>query len=210
MTVVNIPPATLVQPWAPTTVYPAGGLVLQSGTLYSAKVNFTSGAVFNPNNWNTVVEGVQAFAPNTVYEAGQPIIQAGQIYTANVNFTSSASFGASDWTLIGGGYAPAVLAVATKTAAYTIVAADRVLLLDATTGGSYAQNLPTAVGWTTRLELAAIATNANTVTLTAAAGQLIIPPGGAGANTLVLGTQASGAAYGSVTLVSDGANWRVI
>lgn len=96
-------------------------------------------------------------------------------------------------------------ATVTKTGAYTLVTGtDKVVLADASAGG-FTLTLPTAVGFTAQFVLAAINTNTNLTTLATTSAQTID-----GAATLQLGPAGSGATYRAVTLVSDGANWRVV
>lgn len=87
--------------------------------------------------------------------------------------------------------------VASKTAAYTLVASDSVVLCNATSG-AFTVTLPTAVGISGRqYSIKRVNGGINVVTVAAASGETID-----GASTTSLLTQ-----YAVVTLVSDGANW---
>lgn len=94
--------------------------------------------------------------------------------------------------------------VITVTAAYTIVD-DFLVLADATSSG-FTVTLPPAVRSVgDPVTVKAITSGTNRVTLAAQAGDTID-----GAATVSLGNAASGAAYQSVTVVSDDATWRVV
>lgn len=85
-----------------------------------------------------------------------------------------------------------------------IVSTDHVIFYDATSA-PFTATLPTAVGFAGVLLLEAITATTNLVTIATTSSQTI-----EGANTVTLGTPASGAVYTVVTLVSDGANWRIV
>jgi hypothetical protein len=99
--------------------------------------------------------------------------------------------------------------VAIKTTTYTILTTDEIILADATSA-AFTLTLPTAVGNTTLYTISAINTNTNVVTIATTSSQTIAPPGQVGTTTVGLGTGASGAPYGSIQLVSDGSNWRIL
>ena len=92
----------------------------------------------------------------------------------------------------------------TKTANYTIVNTDHVVLVDATNGG-FTVTLPTAVGYSGRYTIAAVSAGTNVVTVGTTNSQTID-----GAPTTSLGTQASGATWSSIDVISDGSNWRTV
>lgn len=94
--------------------------------------------------------------------------------------------------------ASAGVVVSTKTANYTITAADGVILAN-TTSGSFAVTLPTAVGVTKAFHIKKIAA-ANTLTINTTSSQTI--DGGTSIAITALDE--------SITVVSDGANWRII
>jgi hypothetical protein len=79
-------------------------------------------------------------------------------------------------------------------------------LLNATSA-VFTRTLPTAVGFSGVYVLDAITTNTNLVTINTTDSQTI---DGYVSGALMLGSQASGAPYQAVTLVSDGSNWRII
>lgn len=90
--------------------------------------------------------------------------------------------------------------VTTKTAAYTLVDDDDVILADATVAG-FTLSLPAAAGRSGRtFDIKKIDSSVNGVT---------VDPNGAetidGSTTIVLNVQ-----HHSVTLISDGSNWRII
>jgi hypothetical protein len=92
----------------------------------------------------------------------------------------------------------------TVTTAYTLTGSDHVVLADATSA-AFTVTLPTAVGFSGRYTIDAISTGNNIVTLATTSSQTID-----GSSTTTLGTQASGAYWSSVDLISDGSNWRSI
>lgn len=92
----------------------------------------------------------------------------------------------------------------TVTGAYTVATSDNVILADATTA-AFTVTLPTAVGFSGRFTITGISSGNNVVTVATSASQTI-----SGASTVTVGTQASGASYSSVDVVSDGANWRIV
>lgn len=94
--------------------------------------------------------------------------------------------------------------VVKKTSNYTVTANDDVVLADATSAG-FALTLPTAVGFTGMLVLAATTTGTHLVTLNTVGGQTI-----SGSASLTLGTPEAGAPYQTVALVSDNSNWWII
>lgn len=97
-----------------------------------------------------------------------------------------------------------IKAQATKTAAYTLTSTDAVILANATSA-SFAVTLPTAVGTGgTEYVVKAITTNANIVTVETTSAQTID-----GKATVELTTTVAGG-YSSLTVVSDGANWRIV
>lgn len=86
----------------------------------------------------------------------------------------------------------------------TIVNTDSVILADAT-NAAFTVTLPTAVGFKGRFTITAVNTNNNVVTVATTSSQTIST-----ANTVTVGTQASGASYSSLDVVSDGSNWRIV
>jgi hypothetical protein len=90
------------------------------------------------------------------------------------------------------------------TSTYTLVSSDHVVLADATSA-AFTITLPTAVGFSGRYTIDAVSTGNNVVTVATTSSQTID-----GSSTTTLGTQASGAAWSSVDLVSDGANWHTV
>lgn len=91
-------------------------------------------------------------------------------------------------------------AITTKTAAYTLLITDSVILANATSA-AFTLTLPSAVGIEGRqYTLKKIDSSANAVTVDANGTQTID-----GALTFSLATQ-----YQSITIVSDGANWMII
>lgn len=101
--------------------------------------------------------------------------------------------------------ASAVMGVShTVYSTYTLTATDHVVMADSTSSG-FTITLPTAVGFNGRYTIDSISTGNNIVTLATTASQTID-----GSSTTTLGTQASGAIWSSVDLVSDGANWRTV
>jgi hypothetical protein len=143
--------------------------------------------------------------------AGHTIMDEGSALTARTNLdfvgigvtvTDNAGANKSVVTIPGGtaGTGYPTLTVATKTAAYTLVDADDVILGDATASG-FTITLPTAVGRTgAQFVIKRINTNANIVTIATTSSQTID-----GATTYELITPHAG-----ILVVSDGANWRVI
>jgi len=90
-------------------------------------------------------------------------------------------------------------ALATKTAAYILTAADSVLLADAT-GGAFTVALPSPSSIAGRqYTIKKIDSSANTVTIASTAGNID------GATTKVLSSQ-----WQAARVVSDGSNWFVI
>jgi hypothetical protein len=92
----------------------------------------------------------------------------------------------------------------TVTAAYTLAGTDHVVLADATSA-AFTVTLPTAVSFSGRYTIDAITTSTNLVTLATTSSQTID-----GASTTSIGTQASGAPWSSVDVISDGSNWRIV
>jgi hypothetical protein len=92
----------------------------------------------------------------------------------------------------------------TVTTTYTMTSTDHVVMADATSA-AFTITLPTAVGYSGVYNIEAITSTTNIVTLSTTSSQTI-----EAASTTSLGTNASGALYSSVTLVSDGANWRIL
>lgn len=94
--------------------------------------------------------------------------------------------------------------VVTKTSNYTITTSDDIVLADATSA-AFNLTLPTAVGFTGMLILAATTSGTNLVTVKTSASQTI-----SGGSTVVLGTIAGGAPYQTVALISDNSNWWIV
>jgi hypothetical protein len=92
----------------------------------------------------------------------------------------------------------------TVTTTYTLTSLDHVLLVDATSG-AFTVTLPTAVGFNGRYTIDAVTTTTNIVTLTTSSSQTID-----GSSSTTLGTNASGAYWSTVDLISDGANWHIV
>jgi hypothetical protein len=92
----------------------------------------------------------------------------------------------------------------TVTATYAIVNTDHNVLADATSA-AFTVTLPTAVGYSGRYTIDDITSTANLVTLATTSSQTID-----GNSSTTLGTQASGAPWSSIDLISDGANWRSV
>jgi hypothetical protein len=92
----------------------------------------------------------------------------------------------------------------TVTTTYGVSSTDHFVLADATSG-AFTVTLPTAVGFTGVYNIDAITTTTNQVTVATTSSQTID-----GNSTIPLGTQASGAIYVAITLMSDGANWRIV
>jgi len=109
--------------------------------------------------------------------------------------------GGSVTTIEGGAGGSALLAVASKTAAYTLTTADGVILGDAT-GGTFALTLPTAVGNTgVVFQLTKKDISANIVTVNTTSAQTI------GANSAT--SKILRRADDTLHVVSDGANWQI-
>lgn len=90
-------------------------------------------------------------------------------------------------------------AVVSKTAAYTVIRTDEVVLADAV-GGAFTVTLPTPVSIKgARYTVKRINAGVNAVTVGTAAGLID------GAATQLLATQ-----YAKLTFVSDNANWQII
>ena len=95
---------------------------------------------------------------------------------------------------------PISTAISTKTAAYTVIATDSVVICDATTAG-FTVTLPTAASIPGRqYTIKRINAGANVVTVGTTTSQTID-----GATTKALSAQ-----YASVTVVSDGTNWLTV
>jgi hypothetical protein len=92
----------------------------------------------------------------------------------------------------------------TVTTTYSVVASDHVIMADATSA-AFTITLPTAVGFNGILNIEAITSTTNQITLATTSSQTI-----EGSSTTSLGTGSSGALYSAVTLASDGANWRIL
>lgn len=147
---------------------------------------------------STKAAGFDALSPMTT---GGDIIYGGASGTgtrlangsAGQVLTSAGSTSAPTWTTI----ASSNLAVATKTANYTLTTNDNEILADAT-GGTFTLTLPTAVGNTGKVfYMKKIDSSANVVTVATTSSQTID-----GSTTRNLATQNE-----SWTVVSDGANW---
>jgi hypothetical protein len=102
----------------------------------------------------------------------------------------------SNWTPSGG--------ARTVTSATTLLTSDTVVLADASSV-AFTVTLPTAIGFNGRFTITAVTAGTNVVTVATTASQTI-----SGATTQTVGTQASGAGYSSLDVVSDGANWRIV
>ncbi len=93
-----------------------------------------------------------------------------------------------------------IVAVTTKTAAYTALDTDHVILCDASTG-AFTITLPAAAGRTGRMYyIKKIDSSANAVTIDGNASETID-----GGLTAVLTVQ-----FESVTIVCDGSNWHIL
>lgn len=99
----------------------------------------------------------------------------------------------------------------TVVAATSIVATDKTIQLDATSG-AITQPLPAVAAFAGRLTLVALTTTTNLVTLTPNGSDTITIPAAPPVSALNLGTWASGAPYTSAQLLPDAANgtWRVV
>lgn len=96
--------------------------------------------------------------------------------------------------------------VTTKTANFTITAANSIVLANAT-GGNFTLTLPTAVGFTGKLDIiATTSNNSRLVTVHPVGSQTISGVSG----DLTLGTTAAGAPYQTLSLVSDNSNWWIV
>jgi hypothetical protein len=92
----------------------------------------------------------------------------------------------------------------TVSTTYTLTATDHVIMADSTSA-SFTITLPTAVGFNGRYTIDSISSGTNVITLATTSSQTID-----GSSTTTLGSQASGAIWSSVDLVSDGANWHTV
>jgi hypothetical protein len=96
----------------------------------------------------------------------------------------------------------------TVSSAYTLTLSDHVLLANAGSG-PFTVTLPNAVGYFGRFtvtETSGSAVSGNYATVVTSPNTQTIN----GAASVTVGSQASGAAYSSVDLVSDGANWHIV
>lgn len=105
--------------------------------------------------------------------------------------------------------AGSVLSVITITSAYPVTAADDVIFADASLGQFDITLLSATTVAQKFLYICATTLTTNRVRLVTA-GESIIAAGQPGAATMYLGTLASGAVYAAVSMISDGANWRVL
>lgn len=126
-----------------------------------------------------------------------------------LNVPLGAGLVGSDGTLGGPSGTPLSSSVVTNvtrsiSSNYTLIATDHVILADATSAG-FTITLPTAVGYIGRYTIDAITSTANLVTVVTSSSQTID-----GVSTTTVGTQASGATWSSVDLISDGSNWRSV
>jgi len=92
----------------------------------------------------------------------------------------------------------------TVTTATTLASNDGVVFVDPTSA-AFTVTLPTAVGFSGRYTVTSTGSSSNVVTVATTSSQTID-----GASTVTVGTQASGATYKSVDVVSNGSNWRIV
>ncbi|MEY3459772.1 MAG: hypothetical protein RL215_2929 [Planctomycetota bacterium] len=108
----------------------------------------------------------------------------------------SSAAGAAAWIPLN----PALRALVSKSATYTVTKSDDIVLCNAS-GGAFTVTLPSAVGNTGRqFVVKRLNSGSNAVTVAAAGGQTID-----GAATVTLSSQ-----YQVITLVSDGSGWMLI
>lgn len=176
--------------WASGTTY-----AIDDGVRGSNGHNYISVAAGNLNHDPTTDDGTHwsDLLPGSVVTVSSGTPTPGQVpvFTGSGNATTPGSAGVSG-------------SAVTKTGAYTLTTSDHVVLADATSG-AFALTLPTAVGYSGIFFIRAINTNMNQVTIQTTGGQTID-----GSGSIVIGTLASGATYLAVTLISDGANWRIV
>jgi hypothetical protein len=104
----------------------------------------------------------------------------------------------SSYVALGGGGSGASWAWVTKSANYTILAADTNILVDAS-GAARTMTLPTAVSSTQRVTIKKKDSSTNTVTVATTSAQTID-----GSSNYIATLQNE-----SVTVVSDGSNWYI-
>ncbi|GHV24321.1 hypothetical protein FACS189465_1330 [Clostridia bacterium] len=82
-------------------------IIQNSGVLYAALVDFTSGVSFVATDWRELSGGsgssvskAQPFQPNYAYAQYEIIQNGGKLYAAIADFTSTAAFVVTDWQLI--------------------------------------------------------------------------------------------------------------
>lgn len=95
---------TAVPDFAPYTDYLKHQLVMYNGGLYRARNDFTSGAVFNPADWEAIeqqiITKVADFVPFHLYAKDEVITDGITIWRAKTDFTSGATFNALNWEKI--------------------------------------------------------------------------------------------------------------
>lgn len=101
-----LPYAPISATWLPNTAYKSGELVVNSGLIYSALADFTSGASFNSANW-ALVSGVLTdtgtlaqWTNNTPASAGTVWAYLGIMYCRRSTGTDS-TFIRANWTELG-------------------------------------------------------------------------------------------------------------
>lgn len=162
------------------------------------------GHTTNPSSTVDIVGGSALLpVPATAISDANTAASQYSLYLDEINKTLNVK-----WKESGGGVyskiihtqGPLTTVLSTKTATYTIIATDSIILANATTG-AFTITLPTAVGITGR-QYTVKRTNAgaNNVTVGTTSSQTID-----GATTKTLGGQ-----WSFVTVVSDGANWVIV
>jgi hypothetical protein len=146
------------------------------------------GSVATDTIWDT--KGDLAVATSADAASKLAVGSNGQVLTADSSQTTGIKWGSPSATS---------LAVSTKTGAYTITGSDDVILADATTA-AFSVTLPTAVGVTKLFTIKRINSNDNSVTIATTSSQTID-----GSTTQVISVPND-----SITVVSDGSNWRII
>jgi hypothetical protein len=134
--------------WQALTDYKAGEVVVQGGSFWSAKVDFTSGASFNASNWNQVDgSGELGYAEVTASDT-----------TTNTSYASSISnkIAGLSVTVVGQGL-PVRIDFFCTGASHSVAAkgVNAVLLINgAVTSGQLGATVPPAVGFANSLYLA--------------------------------------------------------
>jgi len=89
-----------ITPWAASTYYVRGSLILENNIVYIAKVSHTSGSTFSADSSNWKIGTKTSWASGTSYSIDDYVQNGTDYYRCNTAHTSSSTFSADNWDTV--------------------------------------------------------------------------------------------------------------